>query len=101
VAPSGEAVYLVDVAAGGAEGGVVAADGFFVGTFEQAAGRAFGVVVELELPDAELAGPRAAGVVGDQGDPSLSASNPGPRGGPFRRMTDGEDCRPATPVLAG
>ena len=64
-AGSGEGVDLVDVAAGDAEGGVVAADGFFVGAVEQAVNLAFGVVVELELADAELVGASVAGVVGD------------------------------------
>ena len=55
-ARSGEAFYLVDVAAGDAEGGVVAADGVLVWAFEQAVEGAVGVVVQLELAHAELVG---------------------------------------------
>jgi hypothetical protein len=42
-----EDVDLMHVVARDAEGGVVAADGFFVGAFEQALDLAFGVVVKL------------------------------------------------------
>jgi hypothetical protein len=65
---TGEGLYPVHVAAGDAQGGMVAADGLFVGAFEQAIDHAVGVVVQLQLPDTELIGPRVAGVVGDLGD---------------------------------
>src|ERR1700735_2848509 len=61
----GEAVDLVHVAAGHAEGGVVLADGVLVRRVEQAVRLPVGVVVQLDLADAEPVGAGAAGVLGD------------------------------------
>jgi len=58
----------VHVAAGNAEGGVVLADGVLVRPFQQAVHLAFGVVVQLDLADAELVDPAVAGVGGDLRD---------------------------------
>jgi hypothetical protein len=58
----------MDVAAVDAERGVVAADCFLVWAVEQAEDGAFGVVVELDLLDAELVGPPVADVAGDLRD---------------------------------
>ncbi|MGC1282056.1 MAG: helix-turn-helix transcriptional regulator [Streptosporangiaceae bacterium] len=58
----------MDVAAVDAERGVVAADCFVAWVVEQAEDGAFGVVVELDLLDAELVGPPVADVAGDLGD---------------------------------
>src|SRR5215469_2231448 len=65
---SGQAVYLVDVAAGHAERGVVGADGWLVRPVKQAVDPAVGVVVQLDLAHAELVGPGVARVVGDLRD---------------------------------
>src|SRR6266568_3369597 len=66
--PSGNAVHPVDDAAVHAERGVMLADRIFVGPVEQAVHLAFGVVEQLNLPDAELVRPLVAGVVGDLRD---------------------------------
>src|SRR5215470_2564627 len=68
VRPSGDAVHPVDGPAVDAERGVVLADRVFVGPVEQAVHLAVGVVVQLDLPDAELVRPLVAGVVGDLRD---------------------------------
>jgi hypothetical protein len=54
-----EAVYLVDVAAGHAQRGVVLADGLFVRPVEQAVHLAVVVVVELDLANPEPRTPSA------------------------------------------
>jgi hypothetical protein len=61
-AGSGDAVYLMDVAAGHPERGVVGADGLFVRAVEQAVDLAVVVVVQLDLAHAELVGPGVAGM---------------------------------------
>jgi hypothetical protein len=65
---SGEAIHLVDVAAGDSQCGVVPADCSFVQTFMQAIHFPFRIVVQLDLAYAELAGLRVAGVLGDLRD---------------------------------
>ena len=59
-ARSGEAVCLMDMAAGHSERGVVLPDGVLVRPVEQAAHLPVGVVVQLGLADAEPVGPGVA-----------------------------------------
>src|SRR6267154_6795443 len=66
--PSGDAVHPVDGPAVHAERGVVLADRVLVRPVEQAVHLAVGVVVQLDLADAELVRPLVAGVVGDLRD---------------------------------
>ena len=65
---SGEAVHLVDVAAGDSQRGVVLADCFLVWAFKQAIHFPFGIVVQLDLAYAEPVGLRVAGVLSDLRD---------------------------------
>src|SRR5262249_20058300 len=58
---SGQAVYLMHVAAGHAKRGVVLADSLLVRAFEQAVDLALGVVVQLDLAHAKVIGPLVAG----------------------------------------
>src|SRR5205823_11692249 len=65
---SGDAVHPVDGPAAQPERGVVLADRVLVRPVEQAVHLAVGVVVQLDLADAELVRPLVAAVVGDLRD---------------------------------
>src|SRR5437763_5968727 len=68
VRPSGHAVHPVDGPAVHPQRGVVPADRVLVRPVEQAVHLAVGVVVQLDLADAELVRPLVAAVVGDLRD---------------------------------
>src|SRR6266700_7348909 len=94
--PSGDAVHPVDGPAVQAERGVVLADRVLVRPVEQAVHLAVGVVVQLDLADAELVRTLVAGVVGDLRDGlgrqleiGVIVHEPGHVSSPYRRAVTG------------